>query len=92
MGDSIKIEDNSACYRYTKNEMAYTSITTALIYACLRHIHGNGCNEISREGYDRIKDGAAFLVESGQVRNAEDITLGAILECFNDTDIDRYYI
>lgn len=92
MENRIRITDSSACYTYTKDEMAAVSLTAALINACLRHIHDKGCNEISYEDYTRIKSGAVFLVHSGQVNEAKDIELGAILECFNDTDVDRKYL
>lgn len=92
MEKRIRITDSSACYRYTDDEMSAVSLTAALINACLRHIHDKGCNEISYEDYTRIKNGAEFLVDSGQVNEAKDIELGAILECFNDTDVDRQYL
>lgn len=92
MENGIKITDSSPCYRYTNDEMAAVSLTAALINACLRHIHHKGCNEISYEDYTRIKNGAVFLVDSGQVNEVKDIELGAILECFNDTDVDRKYL
>lgn len=92
MEKRIKISKNSACYRYTNAEMSQISVTAALINACLRHVHDKGCNEISYEDYERIKNGAVFLVSTYQVNEAEDIDLDAILECFNDTDIDRKYL
>lgn len=92
MEKKIKISKNSTCYRYTNVQMAQVSLTAALINACLRHIHDKGCNAISNEDYERIKNAAEFLVRSYQVNAAEDIDLDAILECFNDTDIDRKYL
>ena len=92
MEKRIRITDSSACYRYTNDEMEAVSLTAALINACLRHIHDKGCNEISYEDYTRIKNGAIFLVHSGQVNEPTDIELDAILECFNDTDVDRKYL
>lgn len=88
----IKISNSSICYQYTNKEMAFTSITAALINTCLCHIHNNGCNEISYKDYTRIKNGAMFLVRTHQVLTVKDIDLDAILECFNDTDLERKYI
>lgn len=90
--DVIKINNCSACYRYSDDEMASISLITALINACLRHVHDRGCDVINHDDYTRIKDNATFLVQSAQVQNANDIRLDSILECFNDTDIWRKYI
>lgn len=90
MEGTIKINENSACYLLDKPEEI--SLPLALIYACLRHIHDKGCTEISKEDRLRINDSAVFLVRSMQVNSVEDITLDSILECFNDTDIDRKYL
>lgn len=46
------------------------------------------CTEVSKEDYIRICRGADFFIRSDQVTTPEDCKdLGAILECFNDTDI-----
>lgn len=46
------------------------------------------CTAVSKEDYIRICRGADFLIRSDQVTTPEDCKdLGAILECFNDTDI-----
>lgn len=46
------------------------------------------CTEVSKEDYIRICRGADFLIRTYQVMTEEDCKdLGAILECFNDTDV-----
>ena len=71
------------------NKFRHDDLWDLLCYNAFQYLlEEENCTEVSKEDYIRICRGADFLIRTDQVTTAEDCKdLGAILECFNNTDV-----